>query len=523
MQQGTDDQTAVVAFLSGADAYGGTGPVERIDTHISHVFLAGDHAYKLKRAVRLPYLDFTTPESRRRFCEAEVTVNRRTAPDLYLGLAPVLRPAGGGLALGDIVEPGAAGDDKDVCDWVVVMRRFDQSGLLDAMARSGTLTAALVARLAAVIAGFHNGAAATPGFGGHAAMSRVIADSTALIERFVPAIFDAGPVADFTARIAAALDSAGPLLDKRRDAGLVRHCHGDLHLRNICLIDGQPTPFDAIEFSDEIAHIDVLYDFAFLLMDLEHRGLAPLANVALNNYLAWWGDYGGLAAMALFLACRASVRAHVEALQAASSNDRAGEARAYLTLSLGYLGPRQPRLVAVGGLSGTGKSVLAEGLAPDLGPHGGAVVLRSDVIRKQLAGVEPTRRLGPEAYGPDMNEKVHDTMCRLAGEVLAAGFPVIADAVHAGAPERAAIAAVADRAGAAFDGLWLDAADDVRIARVRGRRGDVSDATREIARAQGKYDIGEVDWRRIDATGDAPRVVLEARNALNLGIKRPTL
>ncbi len=523
MLQGTDDQTAVVALLSRAGTYGERGTVRRIDSHISHLFLIGEHAFKLKRAVRLPYLDFTGVDNRRRYCEVEVTVNRRTAPEIYLGLAPLLQGADGASVLGAVVEPGDAGAVEGACDWVVVMRRFDQDCLFDAMARTGTLTPPLVARLATVIARFHDGAAVAGGFGGGGAMARVIADGTELIRCFVPQVFDAEHVEDFTARIADALDGAGPLLDARRGAGMVRHCHGDLHLRNICLIDGQPTPFDAIEFSDEIAHIDVLYDLAFLLMDLQHRGHRGLANIALNKYLDMWGDYGGLGAMGLFLSCRAAVRAHVEALQtvpgAGDNTFAVGEARAYLELAISYLDPPAPRLVALGGLSGTGKSVLAEALAPDFGPHSGAVVIRSDVIRKQLAGVAPDSRLGPETYDDEMNRKVYERMCRVAGDVLGAGFSVIVDAVHARATERDAIARAAGLSGATFDGLWLAAPDAVRIVRVRDRRGDASDATAGIATSQAEYDVGDVFWHRIDAAGAVTSVSAMGRKVLNLGKK----
>ncbi len=517
------DQTEIVALLGRPQTHGAQGPVERIDTHISHLFLVGDRAYKLKRAVRFPYLDFSTAALRRRCCEAEVAVNRRTAPDLYIGVAPVLRDSAGDLRLG---KAGAA-DSGTAVDWVVVMRRFDQDALFDAMAQQGGLDTALITELADVIAAFHEAARRTPGFGGADGMRRVIDGNHTEIARFVPRLFPADAAARLDAAIERAFQNIAPLLDARRAAGMVRHCHGDLYLRNICLIDGRPTPFDAIEFNDDIANIDVLYDFAFLLMDLEHRGQRNLANAALNHYLPREGDYGGLAALPLFLACRAEVRAHVTAMQASAASAPAdapsAEARSYLDLALRLVRPAPPRLVAIGGLSGTGKSHLARDLAPGFGAPLGAIVLRSDVIRKRLLGVGPLTRLGPAAYRADVTKRVFDTIRAQAAIALEAGCSVIADAVYGRPRQRAAIAETARRRGAAFDGLWLQAPIEVRISRIQARMADASDATVRIAREQSDYCLGEPGWHRIDAAGEPATTLAHGRNALNLSAKHPTI
>ena len=526
MQPALVDQSEIVALLSRPETYGGQGPVDRIDTHISHLFLVGDRAYKLKRAVRFPYLDFSTAALRRRCCEAEIAVNRRTAPDLYIGLAPVLRDGAGGLTLGPAGDPGGAA----AVDWVVVMRRFDQDALFDAMAQRGGLDTARITELAEMIAAFHEAARRTPEFGGAAGMRRAIDGNAAEIRRFVPSVF----AADAAARLKAAIDlefrTVSPLLDARRAAGMVRHCHGDLYLRNICLIDGRPTPFDAIEFNDDIANIDVFYDFAFLLMDLEHRGRRILANEALNHYLPREGDYGGLALLPLFLACRAQVRAHVTARQAAASAASAasatsalGEARSYLDLAIRLLRPAPPRLIAIGGLSGTGKSKLARDLAPGLGAPLGAIVLRSDVIRKRLLGVDPLTRLGPEAYRANVTIRVFDTICVLAENALAAGCSVIADAVYGRPRQRAAIEETAGRHAAGFDGLWLQAPVEVRVSRIRTRTADASDATGQVARKQSDSRAGAPGWQRIDAAGAPAATLALGRKALNLPAKHPTL
>lgn len=520
------DQAAAVALLADPATYGAAGPVERIDTHISRLFLVGDRVYKLKRAVRFPYLDFTTLAARHAACDAEVRVNRRTAPDLYLGIAPIVR-GDGGLRLGRAGE--MPGRSEQAIDWVVVMRRFDQATLLDAMATRGALTPALVAELAETIAAFHDKAAPAPEFGGAKGMGYALDGILTEIARFTPAIF----ASDATARIDRALRSTlaalAPMLDVRRDAGFVRQGHGDLHLRNICLADGRPTPFDGIEFNDAIANVDVLYDLAFLLMDLEHRGLRPLANLALNHYLPRRGDYTGLATLPFFLACRAAVRAHVAATQAVGSGGvianrpLASEARDYLVLAARFLEPVAPRLVAVGGLSGTGKTVLARMLAPSLGRAPGAVHLRSDVIRKRLFGVDPLTRLGADAYSEAVTRRVYETIRRHAAEALAAGSAVVADAVHARPEERAGIAAVAHQAGVPFDGIWLEAPDAVRVSRVEGRAADASDATAAVAQAQAAFAPVDPGWLRIDAGDATAATVARAQKALKLNEKNPTL
>src|SRR5690606_29005512 len=249
---------------------------------------------------------------------------------------------------------------------------------------------------------------------------------------------------------------------------------GDLHLRNICLVEGKPTLFDALEFDEALASIDVLYDLAFLLMDLGYRGLDALAAVTFNRYLEATEDHGGLAALPLFLSARAAIRAHVTASTAqsaaAAARDKlAAGARRYLDLALRFLDPPRPRLVAVGGLSGTGKSTLARKLAPLVGPFPGAVVLRSDVIRKELAGVDRLPRLGPEGCDPAMTRRVYETLRTRAAAILRAGHAAIADAVYARPEERAALEAAARAAGAPFTGLWLEAPVEALEQRISGR------------------------------------------------------
>jgi aminoglycoside phosphotransferase family enzyme/predicted kinase len=514
-----EDQSEVIAFLADPRTHGGAA-VERIDTHGAVVVLAGERAYKLKRAVRFPYMDFSTLALRRRACEAELELNRRTAPELYLAAEPVVRTRAGALAIGG---------EGETLDWVVVMRRFDQEALLDRRAARGALDQRIMTDLADAILRFHAAAEPRPEQGGAEGIARVVAGNDRGLREAGADVLDPAKTERLRQRSDAALERVGPLLEARRTAGLVRHCHGDLHLRNICLIEGRPTLFDAIEFNDQIACIDVLYDLAFLLMDLDHRGLGGLGNLVFNRYLSegarrdGLGDLAGLAALPLFLSCRAGVRAQVGAAGAAAQpdQDRAArliaEARDYLDLALRYLDPPGPRLVAVGGLSGTGKSTLARAIAPLLQPTPGAVLLRSDVIRKHLLGRDPLARLGPEGYTAELTARVYDTMRERARAALAAGHSVVADAVHGRADERAAIAAVARELKAPFDGLWLEAPPGVLEARVAARAVDASDATVEVLRQQLSYEIGAIDWQRIDVSGTPETALARARALLMPG------
>ncbi|ASG23406.1 AAA family ATPase [Nitrospirillum viridazoti] len=529
-----DDQTETLAFLAHPESFGARGRVERIDTHISHVFLAGDRAYKLKRAVRYSYLDYSTVERRRHFCLAELAVNRRFAPNLYLGLRPVLRTPDG-LTLGP---EWAAGEDEpplpdaQVVDWLLVMRRFDQDALLDRMATQGRLTPQLMLDLADRLARLHRAQPGRTEGGGAQGLAEAIAITRANLK---PGdAFSAADIRAWNTKVQAALSAQGGLLDARRDAGRVRDCHGDLHLGNVCLVDGTPTPFDAIEFDPALACTDVLYDLAFLLMDLCFRDRADLASLVLNRYLDLTGEdmagregqpLGGLPALPLFLSVRAAVRAQVTAAaarrQTTPTQKTAGavEADRYLQLALDFLRRDRPRVVAVGGFSGTGKSTLARALAPLLGTAPGARVLRTDVIRKQLFGVAPEQALTDEAYSPAVSAAVYDRLHTQAAACLAAGRSVILDAVFADPAERALAADVAARAHVRFTGLWLQAPEAVLAERLHrrseGPARDASDADMPVLLSQMRKGAGEVRWAILDA-GPTPATVLRQAEALLL-------
>lgn len=513
-----EDQSEVIAFLSDPASYGdGRAKVSRIDTHGAAVFLVGARAYKLKHAVKLPYMDFSTIARRRAACEAELRLNRRTAPEIYRRLCPVTRAADGELALG--------GAGRAV-DWLVEMVRFDQKLLFDRMAERGELDGALMEQLADVVAAFHAEAERQSGGGGAEALERVIDNNARAFESFTGRVLDAAQARRLTGAARGSLEAHRELIERRRRAGFVRRGHGDLHLRNICLFEGRPTLFDALEFDERLATHDVLYDLAFLLMDLWHRDHRDFANLVLNRYLWHQPELAGLALLPLFLSCRAGIRAHVSASMAEWQDDAAkveslhDEARAYLALGLEFLTPQAPLLLAIGGLSGSGKTTLARSVAPGLGRPPGAAVLRSDVVRKQIMGVAPTQRLGPEGYERSVTTRTYATLRARAGDALRAGQSVVVDAVHARPDERAALRQVAEDAGQAFLGLWLEAPPAAMAERLKARRGDASDATLAVLEQQLAYDLGEVAWRRIDTGSGIEATAERVTRLLAAGLQR---
>lgn len=484
----------------------GRGEASIVTTHISVILLAGESAFKLKLAVRLPYLDFSTPELRLAACECELRLNRRTAPTLYRRVLRVTREVDGQLALdgeGALVEA------------VVEMGRFGDDDLFDSMACEGRLTPALMTRLAQRIASFHESAEIDSRRGGAETMADVLAINAkgfALTDRL-----PAGEVAALNAACEDALVRHGGLLDERGRAGRIRRCHGDLHLRNICLVAGEPTLFDALEFDANLATTDVLYDLAFVLMDLWHRGLPSLANLLMNRYLDETGDEGGLPLLPFFMAVRAAVRAHVLVVQTGADAAVMVEAQAYLALARRCLAPGSARLVAVGGRSGSGKSTVAAAVAGRVGPVPGARVLSSDRLRKRRFGVAMATRLPPEAYLSTVSEAVYAEQAGRAEAILRSGHGVVADAVFDRAVDRERIAQAAHAAQVPFHGIWLEARPETLIARVEARRGDPSDATAAVVRAQlAQAEAGGAvsGWTHLSVEADVETVCGRACDAL---------
>ena len=491
-------------FLGRSESHGGA-PVKRIDTHAASVFLAGDRALKIKRAVSFPFLDYSTLAKRKAACEAEIEVNRAFAPEIYRRVVAITRASDGRLAIGGDGEPR---------EWAVEMSRFDETQTLDHLAERGKIDLALADALGRAIADAHAVAPAAKAFDFAAELTEIIAQNDIEL-RASPGLFPAGAVAALTATTRGALERVRPLLAARQRAGFVRRCHGDLHLGNIALIGGKPVPFDAIEFNFRIATGDVLYDLAFLLMDLIERGLQAAANALFNRYLRQTRrdeNLDALAALPLFMSLRAAIRAKVTAakLKQGGGQDVEQSARAYFALAERLLKRAKPVLIAIGGLSGTGKSLLARALAAELAPAPGAVWLRSDVERKALFGLAETETLPQSAYKAAVTLQVYAALADKARRITAAGHSAVIDAVFADPIERLMI----EQAGDSFHGLFLAADLETRLARVGTRKGDASDADAAVARQQEQYDLGAVRWTRVDASGTPEDTLARARAAL---------
>ncbi|WBL76529.1 AAA family ATPase [Bradyrhizobium xenonodulans] len=486
--------------------------VKRIDTHAASVFLDGTRALKIKRAVMFPFLDYSTLEKRKAACEEEIRLNRPLAPQIYRRVVAITEEPDGSIKIGGRGRP---------VEYAVDMSRFDESRTLDHLAKAGPLDAELAAAIADAITASHEKA--------------TISDGTAWVNS-IPALIDGnsaglrhgdhleaaavGPLGEASHQAFLRVRAA---LKERARQGFVRRCHGDLHLANIVLIDRQPVLFDAIEFDPQMATVDVLYDLAFTLMDLLHYDQSVAANLVLNRYLAAAPveTLDALAALPLFMSIRAAIRAQV-ALARLTRPDAdgpgiLGEACRYFDLARALIHPPAPRLIAVGGLSGTGKSVLSRALAPTVVPQPGAIVLRSDVIRKQLFQVGHTERLPPSTYRPEVTAQVYEVLMQRARQVLAQGHSVIVDAVFASESERDDLAALALACGVPLNGLFLVADLATRQARIGSRHSDASDATQEVAALQEHYNIGHLGWATIDASGTRAQTLQRCRDAIAEG------
>jgi aminoglycoside phosphotransferase family enzyme/predicted kinase len=473
------------------------------------VFLAGDRALKVKRAVRYPFLDFSTLDKRKAACEAELQINRKFAPQLYRRLVPITRESDGALALSGAGEP---------VEWAVEMIRFDEDKTLDRLATRGELDDNLAAKLAVVVAAMHECAEPVEADPWIAALERFIRNNTAIFHRHTM-LFPARTVEVLERQSLSALDRLRPLLVERGGKqGLIRRSHGDLHLGNIAILNGEPVAFDALEFDPVIASGDVLYDLAFLLMDLVEFGRGATANRVMNGYYGAarrLSDCDGIAALPFFMSLRAAIRAMTTASRLDVTNHTVAQsAQRYFDMALNLLAPAKPKIIGIGGLSGTGKSLLARALAPLLAPSPGALVFRSDVERKALYGVTEYERLPPEAYRTEISETVYRIVIDKAARVARAGHSAIVDAVFATAEERAALETAVAGANVEFCGLFLFTDLTTRVQRVGARARDASDADVEVAREQEEFTIGVNTWEGVDASSSPEQTLANALAAI---------
>jgi uncharacterized protein len=456
--------------------------IELVETHISWVLLTGEYVYKIKRPVDFGFVDFSTLARRRTFCAEEIRLNRRYAPSLYVDVVTIVSGAGG-------VEIGDAGE---VIEYAVRMRQFDGARQLDRRLADGRLDADQMAQFGAALAQVHAGLprceAAAP-FGTPAAVFAPVAENFAQIAGSPFAPLRAAARAELSAWSEAHHAEIEPLLAARRAGGFVRECHGDLHLSNLVQLDDAIHAFDCIEFSEPLRWIDVISDVAFLVMDCGVRGRDDLGYAFLDRYLESSGDYAGCALLRFYLTYRSMVRAKVAALQASQLGDVDLRRRfeTHVDYALARAARSRGALILMCGLSGSGKSWLAERLVPVLP----ALRIRSDVERKRLAGLaahaHSSSPLDAGLYARDTTDAVYARLVECAGAVVVGGETAILDATFLDPARRQSVRARAAELGVACVTVYCTAPDAVLERRVAERAAagrDVSEANLEVLAAQ---------------------------------------
>ncbi|AOY88951.1 hypothetical protein BKP64_12685 [Marinobacter salinus] len=455
-----------------------------IETHISQVILTGDYAYKIKKPMNFGFLDFSTLEKRKHFCEEELRLNRRLAANLYLEVLPIT---------GTPDHP-VIGGNGNAFEYVIKMRQFGQDQLFDRQQEQHTLTPELLTSLARQVANFHEQLPPVAADKPLGTPEAVYAGMQENFDQIRPMIDDAGlltQLENLQAWTESTFERHRDLIAERHANGFVRECHGDLHLANITRFEGEVTVFDCIEFNESFRWIDVINDLAFLLMDLESRQEHKLANLVLNTYLEYRDDFGAIPLLPLYKAYRALVRAKIALFTLGNPSLSEGEKatlmqryRDYAQLAEDYSIIPNPYLLATTGLSASGKTCVSAAMAGELG----LIRLRSDVERKRLHGLAPLDSskspTGGNLYTEAATEKTYQRLADLAGDLLAAGCPVIVDAASLKEKERSLFAAVAETQGLPFALLHCEAPEALRREWIRARSGDASEATEELLDAQ---------------------------------------
>jgi len=478
--QQRERQLWLIAALQAPQAY--DHPVSEIvliETHISYVLLTGQFAYKIKKAVNLGFLDFSTLDKRRHCCEEELRLNRRTAPQLYLETVPIT---------GSPQQPRMGGTGA-VIEYAVRMRRFPQQAMAAYLVSKGSLSADHMDQIAATLAAFHGSVAVADHespWGTPQQVQRPVMDNFETIAARFANGEDLERLSTLRRWSEQTFTALEPVLAARKRDGFIRECHGDMHLGNLVLLDDGFTAFDCIEFNPGLRWIDVMSEAAFLTMDLEDHGRGDLAWRFLNTYLAHTGDYHGMTVMAYYMTYRAMVRAKVSCIRLGQSGINNTERQAlereynsYIRLAERCASPPAKRLIITHGLSGSGKTTVAQALAVQLG----AVHIRSDIERKRLYGMTATQRsesnIDEGLYSREAGERTYARLAELATDLLINGYPVVVDAAFLHLAQRARFLAIAREQRVPLVILDIHAPASelrARIARRQARALDASEA-----------------------------------------------
>ncbi|MCQ2965362.1 MAG: AAA family ATPase [Alphaproteobacteria bacterium] len=512
-----EDQSSLIKALSVPETFGLKSNCKILikETNISELFMTGDLVYKLKRGVKYPYVDYSTVEKRKKACENEKRLCDLWAPGLSHGVYPI-RLTSKGYRVGNVPPLGG-----EIVDYLFVMKEFPEDMLFDRLTDRGDLDRFEMMDTAERIYEMHKSAKIVEDRDPVEIIKGRIVENNAMIRCFVPSIFDAEDVDELENLQIKALNEVKDLLYKRGTEGKIRYCHGDLNLRNIAMYNGKVTLFNPIEFYDDLVKIDTLYDFAFLLVDMESKGLRRLVSILFNHYMSLSGDWDGVLALPLFLSCRAAVNAYVfaerssEIMDKPASNLMANRAYEQFVLAKRFLKQEKPILVACGGLSGSGKSRISREAAPYIGNPIGAVILRDDVIRKNLLKIDLEDYIPTDTYTDDQENLVFKTICEQCVQILKNGQSVVVDALFHNEKQRELIEKIARDLHIKFQGIWVDAPIEIRKERVMKRLRNPSDVkSPEELDAQLNIDVGYINWEKIDTSGDKMTTLSSVRSLI---------
>lgn len=453
-----------------------TQPIQLIQTHVSYVLLTGDYVYKVKKPVNFGFLDYSSLQKRQHFCQEELRLNQRGAAEIYLEVLPIIQ-SGDQFQLAETGEP---------VEYTVKMRQFPQSALFTELYDRGELTEELLERLAKVLAEFHTQSVSNEyirQFGWVSQIRQAIDENYEQTEKYIGGPQTQQQFDETKAYTDQLFVEQAALFQSRIDHNWIRECHGDVHLRNIALWQDRILLFDCIEFNEPFRFVDVMFDVAYIVMDLDARERQDLSNRFLNAYVEQIGDWEGLQVLPLYLSRQSYVRAKVTsfllddpAVPESVKQEATETAKRYYRLAWEYTRPRQGRLMLMAGLSGSGKSTTARLLASQTG----AIHLRSDAVRKHMAGVPLHERGGADLYTEEMNQKTYDRLLELGISLAQQGYAVILDAKYDRQALRQAAIAQAQAHQLPIQIFYCTAPIQVLQERLEQRQSDVSDATAKI-------------------------------------------